>query len=34
MFSDATLAVAILDRIVHRSQRIGLRGKSLSKQAA
>ncbi|MBF6615151.1 MAG: ATP-binding protein [Candidimonas sp.] len=34
MFNDATLAKAILDRIVHRSHRIGLKGKSLRKQAA
>ncbi len=34
MFSDATLAEAILDRIVHRSHRIGLKGESLRKQAA
>lgn len=33
MFSDATLAEAILDRIVHRSHRIGLKGESLRKQA-
>lgn len=34
MFNDATLAEAILDRIVHRSHRIGLKGESLRKQAA
>ncbi len=34
MFSDATLAKAILYRIVHRSHRIALKGESLRKQAA
>ncbi|MHA7114885.1 ATP-binding protein [Pseudomonas promysalinigenes] len=34
MFNDATLAEAILDRIVHRSHRIGLKGESLRKQVA
>jgi DNA replication protein DnaC len=33
MFSDATLADAILDRIVHRSHRIGLKGESLRRLA-
>ena len=34
MFNDATLAEAILDRIVHRSHRISLKGESLRKSAA
>lgn len=33
LFVDATLAEAILDRIVHRSHRILLKGESLRKQA-
>ncbi|CAM2978550.1 ATP-binding protein [Pseudomonas gessardii] len=32
LFVDATLAEAILDRIVHRSHRILLKGESLRKQ--
>ncbi|WP_371228227.1 ATP-binding protein [Pseudomonas sp. QE6] len=34
MFSDATLAEAILDRITHRSHQIVLKGESVRKQAA
>lgn len=33
LFADATLAEAILDRIVHRSHRIPLKGESLRKKA-